>query len=79
MRSLPASTRRPATVALPALSGSLPEQHLEQRGLTGAVGSEHCDELAGAHGQVEMIPQHAVAECQAGAGQFGDDVSSHKQ
>ncbi len=29
--------------------------------------------------EVEVIPQHPVAERQAGAGQFGDDVSSHKQ
>src|SRR3954447_1347878 len=56
----------------------LAEQHLEQRGLTGPVGSEHGDELAGAHGQVEVVPQHAVAESQPGAGQFGNDVSSHR-
>ena len=79
MRSLPASTRRPATVALPALSGICPSSTLSSEVLPVPSGSEHRHELAGAHGQVEMIPQHAVAECQAGAGQFGDDVSSHKQ
>ena len=41
-------------------------------------GSEHGDEFAGVHGEVEVVPQHAVAERQPGAGQFGDDVSGHR-
>jgi hypothetical protein len=56
----------------------LAEQHLQQGGLTGAVGSEHGDELTGMHGEVEVVPQHAFAERQTGAGQFGDDVSTHR-
>ena len=55
----------------------LTEKHLQQRGLARAVGPEHRDELTGTHRQVEVVPQHAVAEGEAGALQLGDDVSSH--
>ena len=46
-----------------------PEEHAQQRGLAGAVGAEHGEELAGLDVEVEALPQRALAEAQCGAAQ----------
>ena len=75
MRSLPSVTGLPATVTVPALQRQLTQEHLEQRGLAGPVRPEHRDELACTHREVEVVPQHPVAEREAATLQV-DDVSS---
>jgi hypothetical protein len=45
------------------------------------VGAEHRDELAGVHGEMEVVPEHAIAERQPGGGQRdnGVRIGRHKE
>ena len=59
---------------VPALRRQLAEQNLQQRRLTGSVGAEDRDELAGGHGEIEMVPQQPISEGQPGAPEGHDRV-----
>ncbi len=60
-----------------ARRGQLSEQDLEQRRLSGAVGTQHGDELALLHGEVQVGPQRALTERQAGVAQFDGGGTAH--
>ena len=65
--------------AVPPLSGSWPSSTLSSEVLPVPLGPSTAMNSPGAHGEVEVVPQHPVAEGQPGAGQLGNDVSSHKR
>jgi hypothetical protein len=60
-----------------AAQRKLAEQNLQQRRLAGPVGTEDRDELSGRDGEIEVIPEHPVAEGQPGPGER-DDVGGHR-
>ena len=53
----------------------LTEDRLEEAGLARAVRSEHGDELAGVHVEVESAPQGPLAEAERGGAQTEDDLA----
>ena len=55
----------------------LAQQHFQQRGFSGSVRPENRDELTGRHLQIEVIPQHPVAEGEPGTGER-DNLVNHE-
>ena len=53
------------------------QQHFQQRGFSGSVRPENRDELTGRHLQIEVIPQHPVAEGEPGTGER-DNLVNHE-
>jgi hypothetical protein len=69
MAGLPECTLCPADLGGAGRQCVLPEQHLEQGGLAGAVGAEDRHEFTGCDIEVEVVPEQARTEPQFGTAQ----------